>query len=155
MEKESCNYESGNIPYIDDSYLVSVDYMVAETKVDEGDFTVAVPLNLSAELIMDRLRIAYLMLGFVDERNEYYYSSIVRNQLTAQLELYDKLMMKKYPDKVIETEENVKHSPEGRKLAEDMVKFMMENEGCAELFPYDEVEYIESIFGTIMEDDLY
>ena len=105
-----------------------------------------VPMDLNAEGIMWRLYALYGSLGYPTESNESAYYSGVRKIIT-QLEIYDQVCgARKEEESVKKANGGVRHSREGIELAGKIVKYLEENEGTAECFPYDEVEKLREMF---------
>lgn len=85
-------------------------------------------------------------LGYPTESNESAYYSGVRKIIT-QLEIYDQVCVaRKEEESVKKANGGVRHSREGIELAGKIVKYLEENEGTAECFPYDEVEKLREMF---------
>ncbi len=87
---------------------------------------------------MAELEYLYYSLGEVSENNEFVYCSGVR-KIIKKLEIYDQAMLKSKKSKAVKKGE-IFHSIKGIKLAKDIVKYLAYNDGCAELFPYDEID---------------
>lgn len=105
------------------------------------------PLDLSGEAILRRLRQLYDSLGDVSEENEEQYSSGVA-KLIAQLEIYDQVQtVRDIRDSLQKGPEDVRHSQHGIELARKMVEILENNEGSAECFPYEQIEGLKKEFG--------
>ena len=148
------NHPIPNTPqlYVNDLILVDPNRFEswddADKALQEPDtdiIRVYVPMDLSSDLIMMRLERVYDLLGPVSWRNEAGYSTEVE-RIIRQLEIYDQARMSQDPGHVIEAAEQ-KHSPEGIRLAKDIVQYMEENEGGGETFPYDEIEMLKNEYG--------
>ena len=97
-------------------------------------------MDLNAEGIMWRLYALYSSLGYPTESNESAYYSGVRKIIT-QLEIYDQVCVaRKEEESVQKANGGVRHSREGIELAGKIVKYLEENEGTAECFPYDALQ---------------
>ncbi len=73
----------------------------------------------------------------MSENNEFVYCSGVR-KIIKKFEIYDQAIFKKQEIKSSKKGE-ISHSIKGIKLAKDIVKYLAYNDGCAECFPYDEI----------------
>lgn len=112
----------------------------------DDNVRVYIPMDLSAESIMRQLHILYGNFGSPTESNEFHYYSEVR-QLISQLEIYDQVWVARDSGHAIQkVNGGVFHSERGRRLAKKIVDFLLEDEGCAECFPYNLIEELESEF---------
>lgn len=126
-------------------YGLTADYEKAKTgkTIKEGgilpddNIRIYIPLDLNSDSIMAELEYLYYSLGEVCENNEFVYCSGVR-KIIQKLEIYDQAMLKSKKSKPVKKGE-ISHSEKGIKLANDIVKYLAYNEGCAECFPYDEI----------------
>ncbi len=127
-------------------YELIADYEKAKTgkTIKEGgilpddNIRIYIPLDLNSDSIMAELEYLYYSLGEVSENNEFVYCSGVR-KIIKKLEIYDQAMLKSKKSKAVKKGE-IFHSIKGIKLAKDIVKYLAYNDGCAELFPYDEID---------------
>lgn len=106
----------------------------------EDNVRVYVPLDINSEAILRRLHSIYYRYGDLDEDNEFSISGEV-GQLISQLEIYDQVWYARGDDA------GNGHSKKATKLAKTMIDFLMENEGCAEMFPYDVVQNLSDDYG--------
>lgn len=118
--------------------------LTGKTKKEGGilpddNFRIYVPLDLNSEVIMHELYTLFSTLGFVSESNEFSYS-LGTDRVLRLLEIYDQAWVEK---EKIGNKAMKAHSEHGKVLAEEIVEYLLENEGCAECFPYDEVEELK------------
>ena len=112
----------------------------------DDNVRIYVPMDLNADGIMCRLYALYALLGYPAESNESAYYSGVRKIIT-QLEIYDQVwMVRKVEESVQKANGGDRHSRKGIELARKIVKYLEENEGTAECFPYDEIEELRGTF---------
>lgn len=111
----------------------------------EDNVRIYLPIDINAENIIRKLNRLYDQLGDVSEDNEWNYFIEVR-KLIKFLTLYDSLLLEKKETEIIQIDDTV-HAKLARETAREMVKIMMENEGDAELFPYEECEELADLFG--------
>lgn len=105
-----------------------------------------VPMDLNFENIMWQLYSLYEELGWPTEANEFLYSIEV-GRLISQLEIYDQVWVARKIGQAVQKEEGgVRHSQQGIELAQKMVEYLEDNEGCAECFPYEEIEELKKTF---------
>lgn len=137
----SCNYE------LQEQYDQA---LTGKTKsqggiLPEDNVRIYVPLDLNADQILYRLHYVYYVLGSPDESNESEFESRVRN-IALQLEIYDQVWCARNADQTIEKNGKL-HSRKGMDVAQKFVDILMEDEGCAECFPYEIVEELKETFG--------
>ena len=85
-------------------------------------------------------------LGYPSESNESVYSSTVR-RIISQLEIYDQVWSARNAGETVQKEDRgVRHSRKGIELAGKIVKYLEDNDGSAEFFPYDEIEELKNEF---------
>ena len=112
----------------------------------DDNVRIYVPMDLNADIIMWRLYSLQNLLGSPTEKNESAYSSGV-SMAISQLEIYDQVWVaRKLEDAVQKEDGGVRHSRQGIELAKQMVKYLEENEGNAECFPYDQIEELREEF---------
>ena len=105
-----------------------------------------VPLDLNSDIIMWQLYSLFGSLGHPSEGNESVYSSAVR-KIISQLEIYDQVWSARNVGETVQKEDGgVRHSRKGIELAGKIVKFLEDNDGSAECFPYDEIEELKNEF---------
>lgn len=131
---------------------VDMEKAVTGKKKSEGgilpddNVRIYVPMDLNAVGIMRRLYALFASLGYPTESNESAYYSSVRNIIT-QLEIYDQVwVVRKIEESVQNKNGGKRHSRKGIELAGKIVKYLEENEGTAECFPYDEIEELRGTF---------
>lgn len=111
----------------------------------EDNVRIYVPFDLNTEQILNRLRYIYAVLGNLDEDNEWEFASRVRNIVT-QLEIYDQAWCSRDREQSIDVNGKL-HNRKAIEVAQEIVNILMENEGCAECFPYEIVEELKANFG--------
>jgi hypothetical protein len=112
----------------------------------DDNVRIYVPMDLNPENIMQQLYSLYDMLGIPTEKNEHYYWSCV-GKLIAQLEIYDQVSVVRDLEHAVQKIPNgPMHSPKAIELAQKMAKYMLDNDGCAELFPFEEIEKLQNDF---------
>lgn len=133
------DYKVVDAPELADRVYPCVDYPV----LDENDMIrVYVPLDISPDLITWRLYEVYDLLGSSSENNEYLYRYEI-DRLITQLEIYDRIMMEQgNPVNLI-----TGHTIKATEIAELMINKLLEDDGTAELFPYNMVDIIKEKFG--------
>ena len=135
-------------------YEMLTDYEKALTgkRISEGgilpedNVRIYVPMDLSAESIMRQLHILYAQLGSPTESNEYQYYSEMR-KLVSRLEIYDQVWVVRDSGHAVQkTDGGSLHSQQGIELAKKMVNFLLEDEGCAECFPFEFIKELKIEF---------
>ena len=111
----------------------------------EDNVRIYVPMDLNEDYIMYRLHILETSLGDPDQSNESWYLSGVQ-QLIDQLEIYDQVWVARDLKNAVKINDNI-HSPKGIQLAREIISILMEDEGCAECFPYDIIAELKTEFG--------
>lgn len=104
----------------------------------DDNVRIYVPMDLNADIIMWQLYSLFGSLGYPTESNESVYSSAVR-KIISQLEIYDQVWSARNVGETVQKEDGgVRHSRQGIELAGKIVKYLEDNDGSAERFPYDE-----------------
>ena len=80
-----------------------------------------------------------------DDTNELEVSYQV-GKIISQLEIYDQVWVARDLGNAVRIEEHL-HSKNGIELASKIVSVLLEDEGCAERFPYDVVDELKKEFG--------
>ena len=80
-----------------------------------------------------------------DDTNELEFSYQV-GKIISQLEIYDQVWVARDLGNAVRIEEHL-HSKNGIELAGKIVGVLLEDEGCAECFPYDIVDELKKEFG--------
>lgn len=112
----------------------------------DDNVRIYVPMDLNADIIMWRLYSLHGSLGYPTEKNESAYSSGV-SKVISQLEIYDQVWVAKKVGETVQKENGgVRHSQQGIELAKQMVKYLEDNEGNRECFPYDQIEGLKEAF---------
>ena len=94
---------------------------------------VYIPLDINANAIMRRIYDIYNRYGEVEEDNEFSVSSEV-GRVISQLEIYDQIWHARGDDA------GNGHSKKATDIVKEIVQYLMDNEGCAEMYPYDVIE---------------
>lgn len=125
-----------NEPWIADKSMLYMESENKEPDSEEDNIRVFVPIDLNHKAIMRRLHCIIDFYEEANERNEINFSSDVE-ALKAQIEIYDQIFRaRNIPD-------GSKHSIQAQELVEDFVKALESiPDGCAELFPFDMIEYL-------------
>ena len=112
----------------------------------DDNVRIYVPMDLNADIIMWQLYSLFGSLGYPSESNESVYSSAVR-KIISQLEIYDQVWSARNVGETVQKEDGgVRHSRQGIELAGKIVKYLEDNDGSAECFPYDEIEELKNEF---------
>ena len=105
-----------------------------------------VPIDINPEAIMWRLNFLFVTMDYPTEDNESAYSFAVR-RIISQLEIYDQVCVTRNFENSVQKElGGVRHSREGIELARRIADYLEENDGTAELFPWDEIEKLRKEF---------
>ena len=111
----------------------------------DDNVRIYVPLDLNAEQILNRLQQIYRVMGSPDDMNEIEFSYQV-GKIISQLEIYDQVWVARDLGNTVKIEKHL-HSKKGIELAGKIVNILLEDEGCAECFPYDVVDELKVEFG--------
>lgn len=112
----------------------------------DDNVRIYVPMDLNADIIMWRLYSLHGSLGYPTEKNESAYSSGV-SKVISQLEIYDQVWAARKVGETVQKEDGgVRHSRQEIKLAKQIVKYLEDNEGKGECFPYDQIEELKEAF---------
>ena len=105
---------------------------------------VYVPLDLSADAILRRLRFLVCRYEEANERNEFYFSMDV-GRLVSQIEIYDQVWFAREGQTRAISDESEKHSSKAVELVRRFVAELEEiPDGCAELFPFELIDELRS-----------
>lgn len=159
--KLDCKPIPENVLYINELNLV--DSLPYETKIDmekaltgkckeeggvlpDDNVRIYVPIDINADAIMRRLHLLFVTMDYPTEDNESAYSFAVR-RIISQLEIYDQVCVTRNFENSVQKElVGVRHSREGIELAKRIADYLEENDGTAELFPWDEIEKLRKEF---------
>ena len=159
--KLDCKPIPEDVLYINELNLV--DSLPYETKIDmekaltgkckeeggvlpDDNVRIYVPIDINADAIMRRLHLLFVTMDYPTEDNESAYSFAVR-RIISQLEIYDQVCVTRNFEESIQKElGGVRHSREGIELARRIAEYLEENDGTAELFPWDEIEKLRKEF---------
>ena len=111
----------------------------------DDNVRVYVPLDLNATQILNRLQQIYRIMESPDDTNELEFSYQV-GKIISQLEIYDQVWVARDLGDAVRIKEHL-HSKNGIELAGKIVSVLLEDEGCAERFPYDVVDKLKMEFG--------
>ena len=112
----------------------------------DDNVRIYVPIDINADAIMRRLHLLFVTMDYPTEDNESAYSFAVR-RIISQLEIYDQVCVTRNFEESVQKElGGVRHSREGIELARRIVDYLEENDGTAELFPWDEIEKLRKEF---------
>ena len=150
-----------DVLYINELNLV--DSLPYETKIDmekaltgkckeeggvlpDDNVRIYVPIDINADAIMRRLHLLFVTMDYPTEDNESAYSFAVR-RIISHLEIYDQVCVTRNFENSVQKElGGVRHSREGIELAKRIADYLEENDGTAELFPWDEIEKLRKEF---------
>lgn len=124
--------------------------LTGETRANGGilpddNVRIYVPLDLNANQILHRLHQIYRVMGSPDDMNESDFC-VETGKIIAQLEIYDQVWVARDLKNAVKINANI-HSPKGIQLAREIISVLMEDEGCAECFPYDIISELKTEFG--------
>lgn len=71
-------------------------------------------------------------------------------KIISQLEIYDQVWVARDLKNAVRIEERL-HSTKGIELTKKIINVLMEDEGCAECFPYDVVDELKAEFGIYVK----
>ena len=112
----------------------------------DDNVRIYVPIDINADAIMRRLHLLFVTMDYPTEYNESAYSFAVR-RIISQLEIYDQVCVTRNFENSVQKElGGVRHSREGIELARRIADYLEENDGTAELFPWDEIEKLRKEF---------
>ena len=98
-----------------------------------------VPMDLNSSVIMRELSTLYGMLGSPDYENEFNLA-VLTDKIIQKLEIYDQVWVARDAGNTVQMENGIRHSKQGIALAQEIIEFLEEDEGCAETFPYETIE---------------
>ena len=111
----------------------------------DDNVRIYVPLDLNADQILNRLQQIYQVMESPNDMNELEFSYQV-GKIISQLEIYDQVWVARESENAVRIEEHL-HSKKGIELAGKIIKVLLEDEGCAEDFPYEIVNELKVEFG--------
>lgn len=83
------------------------------------------------------------MLGSPDDDNELNYA-VLTDKIIQKLEIYDQIWAARDVKNTVRMENSgVLHSKRGVDLAQEIIDFLEEDEGCAVIFPYETIERLK------------
>lgn len=135
-----------NSPILEQSLYVNEPKLADRTIVDtalqddtlyQDNVRVHIPLDINREAILRRITDIYKHYGSPSWKNESYYNSEI-GCIISQLEIYDQVWFERHGDF------GNGHSKYATMLADEIIKVLEENEGCAELFPYEVINQLKA-----------
>lgn len=111
----------------------------------DDNVRIYIPLDLNSDKILCRLQQIYRTLGSPDDMNEINFWHEGR-KIVEQLEIYDQVWTVRDLENSVKVKDHL-HSKRGIELAGSIIDILLENEGCAERFPYDVINELKSEFG--------
>ena len=128
--------------------------LAGKTRINGGvlpddNVRIYVPLDLNAQQILNRLQQIYRVMESPDDMNESDFW-VETNKIVAQLEIYDQVWVARNLKDAVRINDNI-HSPKGIQLAKEIISILMEDEGCAESFPYNIIDELQAEFGIQMD----
>ena len=124
------------------------DYEMAKTGKTQADggilpddnVRIYVPMDLNGFIIMQELYMLHGILGSPDDDNELNYA-VLTDKIIQKLEIYDQIWAARDVKNTVRMEDSgVLHSKRGIDLAQEIIDFLEEDEGCAETFPYETID---------------
>ena len=110
---------------------------VADSDMKRADnIRIYVPLDINATAIMRRISDIYSRYGEVTEDNELTISVEV-GRVVSQLEIYDQIWY------VRDGDAGNGHSAKATEIVKEMIQYLMEHEGCGEIYPYDVIDELK------------
>lgn len=122
-----------NTPELADKTIV--DTVLQDDTKHPDNIRVYIPLDINREAILRRIRNVYDRYGSPSWENESEYLSEISG-IISQLEIYDQVWIARQGDF------GNGHSKNATMLADEVLKVLEEDEGCAELFPYEIIEQL-------------
>lgn len=125
-----------NEPWLIDKQLLEYPIHVEPEEYDDN-VRVYIPMDLNKNAILRRLDGVIANYGEANEENEFNFSVDVR-EIISQIEIYDQVWYTRHmPDEG-------KHSKEAIALVKEFVARLEQiPDGCAECFPFDEIEELK------------
>lgn len=126
--------------YVNEPELV--DKTIVDTRLQDDtkhldNVRIYVPLDINRETILRRIRNVYDWYGSPSWKNESEYLSEISG-IISQLEIYDQVWFARQGDF------GNGHSKNATMLADEILKVLEEDEGCAEMFPYETIEHLKN-----------
>ena len=133
--------------YVNETYLSDmtvVNNLNGDIEADSKEtdnVRVYIPLDINAKAIMRRINSIYYRYGDVDEDNEFAISGEVE-QVISHLEIYDQIWHARGDDA------GNGHSKKATDIVKEIIQYLMDNEGSAEMYPYDVIEELCRDYGV-------
>ncbi len=127
------------------------DYEMAKTGKTETEggvlpddnIRIYVPMDLNGSIIMRELHMLYGILGSPDDYNEVDFA-VLTDKVIQKLEIYDQVWVARDVKNTVRMEKTgLLHSKRGIALAQEIIDFLEEDEGCAVIFPYETIDRLK------------
>ena len=131
-------------PYlkIDEYEMAKTGKKQAESGVlPDDNVRIYVPMDLNGSIIMQELSTLYAILGSPDYKNELNLA-VLTDKIIKKLEIYDQIWVSRDVGNTVQMENGIRHSKQGIVIAQEILEFLEENEGCAEKFPYETIDHL-------------
>ncbi|MBM7560884.1 hypothetical protein [Fusibacter tunisiensis] len=112
---------------------------------EDDNIRVFIPLDINREAVLRRIKMIITKYGEANEENELSFLLEIE-AIVAQIEIYDQVWFARTvpPGK--------KHSVQGTDLIREVVAILKEiSDGCAEIFPFELIDRLESEYGLNMD----
>ena len=130
---------SKRVLYVNEPELLDrtiIDRSLQDDTVYQDNIRVYIPLDINTEAILRRIQSIYKRYGNPSWKNESNYISEISG-IIHQLEIYDEVWMERQGNF------GNGHSKNATMLVDEIIKILEENEGCAELFPYETINQLK------------
>ena len=111
----------------------------------EDNVRIYIPMDLNRDAILRRLDRVIAHYGEATEENEMEFGVDV-GMIISQVEIYDQVWVARNLKDAVRVNDNI-HSPKGIQLAKEIISVLMEDEDCAESFPYNIIDELRAEFG--------
>ena len=129
-----------NEPWLVDKTLLEYEAHI-EPEEEPDNVRIYAPIDLNKRAILRRLDVVIAHYGEATEANELDFSVDV-GMLTSQIEIYDQIWYVRHMPK------EGKHSAEAVELVKEFVARLEEiPDGCAECFPFEDIERLKKEYG--------
>lgn len=125
-----------DVLFVENSYLFE-DLYPENIKKTDDNVRVYVPMDISQDSVIARLRNVIYKYGEANEANEMSFSVDVE-QVLFQLDIYDEYWLEH------ENPSNEEHSRHGTELAKKVIQVLEDiPDGCAECFPFETIDQLK------------
>ena len=114
-----------------------LDTALQDDTLQQDNVRVYIPMDINREAILRRVRNVYNRYGSPSWKNEFVYNSEIGG-IVSQLEIYDQIWFARMGDF------GNGHSKYATMLADEIIKVLEEDEGCAEMFPYEIIDELKT-----------